>query len=356
MNPLIKPGVEAVLAFDTSNYTTSIAVMDLSGNLLEHHRQLLSVEDGKRGLRQSDALFQHIQRLPVLMEKLAPTLKQVTLKAVGYSDRPRRVEGSYMPVFLAGETLARSLSASHGIPCYAYSHQEGHIAAGLWSLGLQVKQPFYAFHLSGGTTELLQVTPRPDLGFEEEIIGATADISLGQLIDRTGVAMGLPFPAGPALEKLALTCEEEPFDIPFSIKASAKKASGKAETAEGKIESISLSGPETHVQRLLDTESPERIALSLFHFSGKLLARLVMNAQAVVPLPLLLNVGGVAANSIVRQVMAAEVDKAARKVIRKSSHKEKRIAPIALHYAAPAYCSDNAVGTAVLTLQAFKRF
>lgn len=329
-----KPDVDAVLAFDTSNYTTSMAVMDLSGNLLDHHRQLLSVEDGKRGLRQSEALFQHVQRLPLLMEKLAPTLKQVSLKAVGYSNRPRRVEGSYMPVFLAGETVARSLSASHGIPSFGFSHQEGHIAAGLWSLGLQVIQPFYVFHLSGGTTELLQVTPRPDLGFDEEIIGASADISLGQLIDRTGVALGLPFPAGPALEQLALTCEEAPFDIPFTIKENA----------------ISLSGPETYVQRLLTTESPERIALSLFHFAGKLLARLVMKAQAAAPLSLLLNVGGVAANSIVRRVMEEEVAKAARKASRQKYSSK----PIALHYAPPTYCSDNAVGTAVLTLQSLE--
>ncbi len=339
MNPLNKTDVEAVLAFDTSNYTTSIAVMDLAGNLLDHHRQLLSVEDGKRGLRQSDALFQHVQRLPLLMEKLAPILKQVTLKAIGYSDRPRRVEGSYMPVFLACETVARSLSASHGIPCYAFSHQEGHIAAGLWSLGMQVEEPFYALHLSGGTTELLKVTPRSDLGFDEEIIGATADISLGQLIDRTGVALGLPFPAGPALEKLALACKEEPFDIPFSIKSNS---SGKKtdQTSKSKTIEINLSGPETHVQRLLTTESPERIALSLFYFAGKLLARLVMRAQSSSPLPFLLSVGGVASNSIVRRVMEEEV---------------YSVPPITLHYATPAHCSDNAVGTAALTLQSYTR-
>ncbi len=366
MNPLNISDVEAVLAFDTSNYTTSIAVMDLSGNLLAHHRHLLSVEDGKRGLRQSDALFQHVQRLPLLMEKLAPDLKGVTLKAIGYSDRPRRVEGSYMPVFLAGETVARSLSASHGIPCYAFSHQEGHIAAGLWSLGLKTETPFYALHLSGGTTELLKVAPQPDVGFDEEIIGATADISLGQLIDRTGVALGLPFPAGPALEKLALACEEEPFDIPFSIKSNLPVKIDKINIIEAKktevfgqfdeqtltqsdhlpLYHISLSGPETHVQRLLATESPERIALSLFHFAGKLLARLVKKAQTASPLPMLLSVGGVASNSIVRRVLEEELDK--------SSRNKKSVNSISLLYALPTFCSDNAVGTAALTLQSLE--
>lgn len=346
----MKPDIDAVLAFDTSNYTTSVAVMDLAGNLLDHRRQLLSVEDGKRGLRQSDALFQHIQRLPVLMEALSPTFKRVNLKAVGYSDRPRRVEGSYMPVFLAGETLARSLSASHGIPCVAFSHQEGHIAAGLWSLGLETDQPFYAFHLSGGTTELLQVTSRGsagEVGFDESIVGATSDISLGQLIDRTGVAMGLAFPAGPALEKLALAAEEAfevPFDIPFSIKTNHPSPTPREGGVHQPILGLSLSGPETHLQRLLTSETPERIAFSLFHFSGKVLARLLMKAQAEAPLPMVLNVGGVASNTIVRRIMEEEVGKAIRK--------QKRLAPITLHYALPAYCSDHAVGTAVLTVQA----
>lgn len=346
----MKPIIDAVLAFDTSNYTTSIAVMDLAGNLLDHRRQLLSVEDGKRGLRQSDALFQHIQRLPVLMEELAPTLNQVALKGIGYSDRPRRVEGSYMPVFIAGETLARSLSVSHGIPCFAFSHQEGHIAAGLWSLELQTNHPFYAFHLSGGTTELLKVTFREDpgeVGFDENIVGAACDISLGQLIDRTGVAMGLAFPAGPALEELALTAEqsgEVPFFIPFSIRKNQSPPKSIKTEGHQPFLDLSLSGPETYLQRLLASETPERIALSLFHFTGKVLARLLMKAQAETPLPMVLNVGGVASNTIVRRVMEKEMGKALRK--------QKRLAPITLRYALPTYCSDNAVGTAALTVQA----
>lgn len=364
MNALKK--TQAVLAFDTSNYTTSIALMDLSGNLLDHQRQLLSVKDGERGLRQSDALFQHVRELPVLLEKLTPLLGQVELAAVGYSDRPRRVEGSYMPVFLAGESLARSLAASHGIPCFPFSHQEGHVAAGLWSLGLAATAPFYALHLSGGTTELLKVTPVADTdgkGFAEEIIGATSDISLGQLIDRTGVALGLGFPAGPALEVLASACSEAPFDIPFSIK----------KTTAAPCFTLSLSGPETFLRKKLPdgtatlsirqnqdrpsgaetdgtaasvgstlsamtTETPERIALSLFHFSGRLLGRLVKKACEREPLAMVLTVGGVAANAIVRRVMEQELAGS----------------PVTVHHALPPFCSDNAAGTAYLTLKTLR--
>ena len=433
------PKTEAVLAFDTSNYTTSVALMDLSGKLLDHRRRLLSVKDGERGLRQSDALFQHVRELPKLMEEMAPVLAEVTLKALGCSDSPRRVEGSYMPVFLAGESMARGLSASHGVPCYSFSHQEGHVAAGLWSLNLEAAEPFYVLHLSGGTTELLKVTPLSgpgsrnapkgtlshdsndseplnrgstgsetlnsaatgstgsetlnqaatgSTGFVETILGATSDISLGQLIDRTGVALGLPFPAGPALEQLALGCEEKPFDIPFSIRKTTTSQhlqstqeeplhhKGKhtppdlSEKVQGPGLTLSLSGPETFLQRLVKQQtasldqslktsettefpdplksavthkspaslaaSPERIALSLFHFSGKLLGQLVKKAMEEHPLPMLLTVGGVASNAIVRKVM------------------EEALAgvPLEIHHALPQFCSDNAVGTAALTVQA----
>lgn len=345
----------AVLAFDTSNYTTSIALMDLDGNLLDHQRQLLSVEDGKRGLRQSEALFQHVQRLPQLMELLAPALEHVFLKALGFSGQPRRVEGSYMPVFLAGEALARSLSTSHALPCFSFSHQEGHIAAGLWSLGLTAEKPFYTLHLSGGTTELLKVTPasypgdaadrkdvKQGVSYQEKVVGETSDISLGQLIDRVGVAMGLSFPAGPALEQLALNCKEDPFETPFSIKqvfpVFTESAGGLVQTSKP-IFSLSLSGPKTYLLRKLTSASKEQVALSVFCFTGKVLSRLLIKAQQVEPLPMLLSVGGVASNTIVRQVMAQKLGKA------------REGANLTLHFAQPSHCSDSAIGTVSLTLQ-----
>ena len=313
---------KAVLAFDTSNYTTSIALMDLAGRLLGHQRRMLIVPEGQRGLRQSDALFQHVRELPGLLEALKSPLEKISLTAVGCSDRPRRVEGSYMPVFLAGESIARSLATVAGVPCHAFSHQEGHLAAGLWSLGLSPETPFYALHLSGGTTELLRVTPLPDGGFSESIVGATADISLGQLIDRTGVALGLPFPAGPSLERLAGECREDPFDIPFSLTTQPLR--------------MSLSGPENFLRQRISDTSPERIASSLFHFSGKLLSLLVRKACEKEALPMLITMGGVAANGVVRESM---------------QHRLKTL-PLTIHHTQREWCSDNAAGTASLLVKA----
>ena len=177
------------LGFDTSNYTTSAAWFD--GKTGENHSRLLDVKPGELGLRQSDALFAHVQRLPALFEALMERCAG-TVRAIGVSTRPREAEGSYMPCFVAGTSHAGVLGTALRVPVHAFSHQQGHLAAALWSadrLDL-MDRPFLAWHLSGGTTELLWVGPN-GRGLTARRIGGTADLSAGQLIDRTGKLLGL---------------------------------------------------------------------------------------------------------------------------------------------------------------------
>ena len=191
------------VGFDTSNYTSSVAWFDgLSG---ANASRLLPVKAGELGLRQSEALFSHIKRLPELSDGLFAHLDPAQLAAVGVSTRPRAVEGSYMPCFLAGESQARVLASALHLPLYEFSHQQGHIAAVLWSAGRLdlLGSEFLAWHLSGGTTELLLVRSTAAGEIDCEKIGGTTDISAGQLIDRTGQLLGLDFPAGKALDALA---------------------------------------------------------------------------------------------------------------------------------------------------------
>lgn len=152
----------SVLALDTSNYTTSAAVFD--GREGENVGRLLQVRPGELGLRQSDALFQHVKQLPQLMEQLASQGRLENIQAVGASTRPRAVEGSYMPCFLAGTSQAQCLTHTLGVPFFAFSHQQGHLAAAAWSAGRLdlLEGPFLAWHLSGGTTELLRAEPEQD--------------------------------------------------------------------------------------------------------------------------------------------------------------------------------------------------
>lgn len=199
------------LGFDTSNYTTSVAMTD--GALWDNRSRLLDVPEGALGLRQADALFSHVRRLPELAQALFEGCGE-EIGVIGASTRPRAVEGSYMPCFLAGESQARVMAAALHVPVCTVSHQQGHIAAALRSAGRMelLERPFLCWHLSGGTTELLHVTPE-GWNVHAERIGGTMDLSAGQLIDRTGRLLGLPFPSGKALDALAAQGDSRPFAV-----------------------------------------------------------------------------------------------------------------------------------------------
>jgi len=164
-----------VIGFDTSNYTTSIASFDGVGG--ENCSRLLLVKQGELGLRQSDAVFAHIKSLPELSGRLFSHVDKADITAVGVSTRPRAVEGSYMPCFMVGYSHAKLLSDAMDVPLFEVSHQQGHVAASLWSAGRLdlMDAPHLAWHLSGGTTELLLVEPEGK-NVRCTRIGGTTDI------------------------------------------------------------------------------------------------------------------------------------------------------------------------------------
>lgn len=305
--------MNVTLAIDTSNYKTSCALLCPQDRSYQAEGKLLSVPQGTLGLRQSDALFQHIRELPALLEHLLHTLDG-TITAVGVSDRPRPLEDSYMPCFLAGLSSARAIAASMKLPLHRFSHQEGHLAAALLSAGRLdlLHKPFLAWHLSGGTTELLHVTPR-EAGLHSEIMGGTEDISAGQLIDRIGVALGLPFPAGPYLEQLAK-------DSAADDKSGVRVQNGF----------FSLSGMENKGKALLSAGAPPcDVASYTINTITHLLVRVSRSALADYRLPLLVS-GGVSACAQIRAALKALGD---------------------VSVAEPALAGDNAVGTAVLAAE-----
>lgn len=224
------------LGIDTSNYTTSVALVDENFEVIFNRKQLLPVKLGECGLRQSDALFAHTKALPSLLGEMRDVLGEGIIKAVGVSQKPRNVEGSYMPCFLAGVSAAHAAAAAAHVPLYSFSHQCGHMMAAIYSakaFHLLDGRPFIAFHLSGGTTEMLSVHYKEN-AFHCEIISSTADISAGQLLDRIGVEMGLPFPCGSHIEQLAKNCNVK---IP---KIGIKSENGK----------INLSGYENKIKQI----------------------------------------------------------------------------------------------------------
>lgn len=309
----------SVLALDTSNYTASAAVFD--GREGENVGRLLQVRPGELGLRQSDALFQHVKQLPQLMEQLVSQGQLENIQAVGASTRPRAVEGSYMPCFLAGTSQAQCLAHTLGVPFFAFSHQQGHLAAAAWSAGRLdlLEGPFLAWHLSGGTTELLRAEPEQDgVAMTAAILGGTSDISAGQLIDRTGVLLGLQFPAGKALDALSAQAEKvKPFPV-------------KVENC-----TFSLSGMENKVKQMAEKgEAPETVARFALETVTRAVVKATRQALERFPgLPVLCS-GGVASNSLLRQVM------------------ERECGAI---FAQPRFSTDNAMGTAILTWRALER-
>ena len=201
------------LGFDTSNYSTSFAAVAEGGEVLANRKRFLSVKDGERGLRQSDAVFQHVQNLSSVSDEIKSFKEEYPdseVAGIGFSEKPRDLEGSYMPCFLVGKGLAVSAASLLSVPYYGFSHQAGHIAAALLGSGATglLGKEFAAFHVSGGTTDVLYVTSSECGDLITEPIGGTKDLNAGQVIDRAGVMMGLPFPSGKYIEQEALKNEK----------------------------------------------------------------------------------------------------------------------------------------------------
>ena len=272
------------LGIDTSNYKTSIAIVDDNNQILFEKSELLSVKQGERGLRQSDAFFKHANTLPDFINEVFNHVDPSTIGGIAYSSRPRRVEGSYMPVFLAGENLAKTLSSTLKATIKDYSHQEGHIEAVLSTSEVPDIDKFIMFHLSGGTTEFL-LCERDDNGFKTDIIGGTKDISIGQLLDRLGVRAGLSFPSGAYLDEIAISntvsnkCKKIKFDNGY----------------------FNLSGIETDLLNRLDEgESLEEIVPGLFEELSSLLQQSADFLSKEYDVRNVFLAGGVASSSYIR--------------------------------------------------------
>lgn len=310
---------KVILGIDTSNYTTSVAILSLDGELIANLKKLLPVKAGERGLRQSDAVFAHTVNIPELMSLAKEHLGGREIVAVGVSATPRNEVGSYMPCFLCGVAAAESISAATGVPIYRFSHQCGHIMAAIYSSGRYdvLDGEFGAFHISGGTTELVRVKPT-ESGFETTLIGGTVDLNAGQVIDRIGVYMGMKFPAGPALEAEALK---------NSAKIPKKKVSSSGMT-------VNLSGLENLAVKLYrDTGDAPLTAAFVFDYVGRAISSMLDSYLEKYGESRVICAGGVMCNGIIKKMLSEKYD---------------------VSFAEPAMSADNAVGVAALTLRAYK--
>lgn len=306
-----------ILGIDTSNYKTSAALCSTDGRVLGDKRKFLTVRQGERGLRQSNALFQHVENLPQIIRAVLAeaNAEQTQICAVAASASPRNAEGSYMPCFNAGVSTGKSIAAVLGVPFYETSHQEGHIAAILNTIA-DVPSDFLTLQLSGGTCELLRVGTS-HLGYQIEIIGGSKDISYGQVLDRVGVSLGMAFPCGEEMDDIA-------------IKASYNEKRLKPVAVDGSY--INLSGIETQAQRLTESVPREELICELFDRISDSIYRIVKNASAETGLETVVFAGGVSSSRYISKRLS-ELAAGSR---------------LRLEFGNQIYSSDNAVGVALI--------
>lgn len=314
----------AVLGIDTSNYTTSVCLLDQYGDIAFEARNVLTVNSGEHGLRQSEALYQHIVHLPDILQEMNSIRAHYELIGIGVSTKPRNHKESYMPVFRAGYLAAQSIGLGSLAPIIETSHQSGHIMAGLVTSHMDVlpTEAFLVLHLSGGTTDMLRVT-KARCDFEVELLASSMDLHVGQYVDRIGVQLGLPFPAGKFLEKLASEWEDQSIPIiPSVVKAGAP----------------SFSGPLTAAQRLQSQGIPDAaIAAAVQRSIASTIEKMIRQAFLLTGIKRILLVGGVASNMAIQNRL--------RQRFAMDPHGSGP-----LYFCDPHYASDNAFGVSHIAL------
>ncbi|MBE6629102.1 MAG: peptidase M22 [Ruminococcaceae bacterium] len=305
---------ECFVGFDTSNYTTSAAVCTRDGEVIANIKAPLPVKNGECGLRQSDAVFAHVKNLPEVVGELREAIRGCRVLAVGCSTRPREQADSYMPCFLSGRSAAESFAAALDVPVIETAHQDGHIMAAAYSSGAMerlLQEPFCAFHVSGGTTEVLHVTPRED-GFTVSLIGGTQDLNAGQAIDRVGVMMGLRFPCGREMESLA------------------KEWQGKLPAPRICVRDgyCNLSGLQNLAEKLWkETNDRALVSAYVFSFLGKTLVKMTEAIDEKYGNIPVVYAGGVMSNQGLQKVLSKRPN---------------------TYFAAPQFSADNAAGVALI--------
>ena len=323
---------EYILGIDTSNYKTSVAVTDREQNIICDFREFLNVKQGEKGLRQSDALFQHIKMLPLLIGKIRESFSG-DFAAVACSFRPRPADDSYMPVFLAGESTGKSISSALGIPYMGFSHQEGHIEAVKAFSDIKDKKSFLACHFSGGTCELLKVNENRKPGelasYNIDIIGGSKDISFGQVIDRAGVSMGYVFPSGEHLDTLALEAEQ------------SSRLLTPVKVSEGRL---NLSGIDTQIKNIIlkeyaggrdksdATAAKSAFVREIFEKISTAMAKMICQGAEKSGIEDVLMAGGVSSSVFIRKKLTQELEKSGIHILFDNKNLSQ----------------DNAVGTALL--------
>ena len=313
-----------ILGFDTSCYTTSIAAITLNREIILNEKIILKVKKDSKGLRQSEAVFQHVNNMGEISQLINEKLKNYNVVGVCVSTKPRPVDNSYMPVFSVGYNFAKLLSSINNCPFYETTHQENHIEASLFNNDLENKDKFLAVHMSGGTTEILLVEKK-DTNYKIEIVGGSLDVSFGQLVDRLGVNLNYKFPCGKYIDENALKCREK---IKNGLKTSVKAGY------------MNLSGIENQINKIINDYDKEYLSKILLDTLVRSMYKSLIYICEKYELKEVVFGGGVSAS----------------KYIRKELNEKLKRENIKAYFTDGEFATDNGVGCAIIGLNQMKNY
>jgi len=312
----IKKGHEImlVLGIETSCDETGVAVYESERGLLAHalHSQV-ALHDEYGGVVPELASRDHIRRLLPLVRRVLSEagVEQADLDAIAYTQGP-----GLAGALLVGAAFANSLAFGLGIAAIGVHHLEGHLLSPLLERN-PPRFPFVALLVSGGHTQLMRVGA---VG-EYQMLGETLDDAAGEAFDKTAKLLGLGYPGGPALSKLAEAGRRDRFAFPRPMLEQLGKS--------GDLD-FSFSGLKTAVVTLLRKQPAEESLRAdvAAAFQEAVVEVLVEKSRAAVKrtgLDRLVVAGGVGANTRLRALLDAA---AARDAFR-------------VFYPAMQFCTDN---------------
>lgn len=196
-----------VLGIETSCDETGVALYDDARGLIAHalHSQVAMHQD-YGGVVPELASRDHIRRLPMLLNQVFRDGGKAAheLHGVAYTAGP-----GLAGALLVGASVAQGLAYALGIPTVPVHHLEAHLLAPFLSAD-PPPLPFIALLVSGGHTQLMRVTALGDY----ELLGETLDDAAGEAFDKSAQVLGLGYPGGPALSRLAASGNAKRFDLP----------------------------------------------------------------------------------------------------------------------------------------------
>ena len=313
-----------ILSIESSCDDSSIAITKIETNELIFHKKISQEKEHAcyGGVVPELASRLHAIDLPNILEETKPYLEK--LKAVAVTNQP-----GLGVTLLEGIAMAKTIAVSLDIPLLPVHHLKGHI----YSLFIEKEAilPLLVLLISGGHTQVIRVESLEKM----TILATSIDDSVGESFDKTAKMMGLGYPGGPIIEKLARKGDENRFELPVPLRNSkliAFSLSGLKNAVRLTIESLGGAEEMGEQDRCdLSASFQKSVRLHLIQKSKKIFAQESMKDFAIV--------GGASANLYIRG--------AYEKLCREFGK--------TLHTAPLEFCSDNAAMIGRYAVEAYKK-